>query len=45
MQIGQAVRKTMRDTLKERYGVDQHLQYNRAVTHAWDKAQERVCNQ
>lgn len=32
----------MKDTLRDRYGVDQHEEFNRAVTHAWDKAQERV---
>ena len=32
----------MADTLKNRYAVDMQHWYNRRVTEAWDKAQERV---
>ena len=32
----------MADTLKNKYAVDMHNWYNRRVTEAWDKAQERV---
>jgi len=32
----------MSDTLKEAYGVNFESHTNRAITDAWDKAQERV---
>ncbi|ELU01489.1 hypothetical protein CAPTEDRAFT_21307 [Capitella teleta] len=41
-QLGENVRKTMADTLVNHYGVDFHVRYNRQVTDAWDKAQERL---
>lgn len=41
-QIGNKVRQTMSDTLVNHYGVDYQSDYNRAVTDAWDKAQERL---
>lgn len=41
-QIGNKVQQTMSYTLINNYGVDYQLEYNRAVTDAWDKAQERL---
>lgn len=41
-QLGEKVRDTMSSTLVDHYGVDFHLRYNRQVTDAWDKAQERL---
>jgi len=42
VQIGDHVKNTMSGSLKESYGVDFHSHMNRAITDAWDKAQERV---
>lgn len=41
-QIGEAVQDTMADTLINNYGVDLHIERNRWITDAWDKAQERL---
>jgi hypothetical protein len=41
-QIGSAVQGTMEETLKKYYGVDFHNLWNRQVTEAWDRAQERL---
>lgn len=41
-QIGNKVKSIMEDTLKNRYGVDLHEEFNRDVTRAWDKAQEKL---
>lgn len=41
-QIGSKVQQTMSDTLVNYYGVNYQNERNRAVTDAWDKAQERV---
>lgn len=41
-QIGDKVRQTMSDTLVNHYGVDYQNERNRAVTDAWDMAQERL---
>lgn len=41
-QIGDHVKGTMSDTLKESYGVGFESYTNRAITDAWDKAQERL---
>lgn len=41
-QIGDSVKTTMSETLKTSYGVNFEKQSNRAITDAWDKAQERL---
>jgi len=41
-QIGDSVKDTMTKTLKERYGVNFNERFNRLVTDAWDRAQERL---
>lgn len=41
-QIGDKVKETMSKTLVDYYGVNFQNEYNRAVTDAWDKAQERL---
>jgi len=42
VQIGDHVKGTMSDSLTESYGVNFESHTNRAITDAWDKAQERV---
>ena len=42
LQIGKAVQDTMEATLKKHYGVNFHNLFNRQVTDAWDRAQEKV---
>jgi len=42
MQIGDHVKGTMSDSLKQSYGIGFESHTNRAITDAWDKAQERV---
>jgi hypothetical protein len=41
-QIGNKIKDTMSSTLTDYYGVNFQSEYNRAVTDAWDKAQERL---
>lgn len=41
-QIGDHVKSTMSDSLTESYGVGFESHTNRAITDAWDKAQERL---
>lgn len=41
-QIGDSVKSTMSDTLIKQYGVNFESSSNRAITDAWDKAQERL---
>jgi hypothetical protein len=41
-QIGDHVKSTMSETLINSYGVNFESQSNRAITDAWDKAQERL---
>lgn len=41
-QIGDSVKSTMSDTLVKSYGVNFESATNRAITDAWDKAQERL---
>lgn len=41
-QIGDKVRSTMSTTLTDHYGFGFESEYNRAVTDAWDRAQERL---
>lgn len=41
-QIGDKVQTSMSTTLTDHYGVDFESSYNRAVTDAWDRAQERL---
>ena len=36
------MKETMSKTLVDYYGINFQNEYNRAVTDAWDKAQERV---
>jgi len=42
MQIGDHVKSTMSSSLTDSYGVSFEEHTNRAITDAWDKAQERV---
>ncbi len=42
MQLGEEVKSYMRESLQTYYGVNLDDSYNRAVTDAWDKAQDRV---
>lgn len=42
VQLGDSVKKSMQDTLQNYYGVDFQHDFNRFVTDAWDKTQERV---
>ncbi|ESO09881.1 hypothetical protein HELRODRAFT_167698 [Helobdella robusta] len=42
IKIGDKVKETMSSTLTDFYGVNFQNEYNRAVTDAWDKAQERL---
>ncbi len=41
-QLTESIQDTMTETLVENYGVELHDDFNRAVTKAWDKAQEKV---
>ena len=41
-QLTASIQDTMTETLVENYGVELHDDFNRAVTKAWDKAQEKV---
>lgn len=41
-QIGDQVRETMSETLRNYYGVELEYYYNQMVTDGWDKAQERL---
>lgn len=41
-QIGSSVKRSMSNTLTNYYDVDLHRFFNRAVTRAWDKAQQRL---
>ena len=43
MQLGEEVKSYMRESLQTYYGVNLDDSYNRAVTDAWEKAQDRVC--
>ena len=42
LQIGDHVKSTMSASLSDSYGVEFESHTNRAITDAWDKAQERV---
>jgi len=42
VQIGDHVKSTMSASLTDSYGVNFESHTNRAITDAWDKAQERV---
>jgi len=42
VQLGDSVKKSMQDTLQNYYGVDFQHDFNRFVTDAWDKTQERL---
>merc|ERR1712002_618326 len=40
--IGDSVKKTMRKSLIDYYGVENYRRKNKAVTDAWDRAQEKM---
>ena len=42
IQIGDKVKRSMSNTLINYYDVDLHRFFNREVTKAWNKAQQRV---
>ncbi len=41
-QIGEEVKSVMKESIQRYYGVNLDDSYNRAVTDAWDNAQEKV---
>lgn len=42
IQLGDSIKRSMEDTLKNYYGVNFQHDFNRFVTDAWDKTQERL---